>query len=110
MKRVLFVVATMLSSVAAADTSSALQLKTVDEVVERNDRAVQACGRSLGHHADTVAVLVTLQIDSDGHVAEASAANRSCESRCLERVAKRMTFPATGMPTRVAFPFLLNPR
>lgn len=85
-----------------------LSLEVVDSVIERNDALVQSCARS--RVRDTLAVLLDLEIDADGRVSGAEAIASSAEARCLERVARRLRFPASGTVTRVAFPFLLAPR
>lgn len=80
---------------ARADVET-LSMRAVDEVVERHDRAVQACGRGVGHRGDTVAVMVTLTVGADGRVADAQAGKHDRVGACLERVARKMVFPATG--------------
>lgn len=94
------------------EPSHALKVEAVDEVVEANDRLVQACNRN-AHRLDTLAVLMQLTIDGDGKVtaaeglAEGDGAKVPAEAACLARVAKRLKFPATGTITRVAYPFML---
>ena len=96
------------SGVARADAS--LTMKAVDEVVAQSDRAVQACGRGSLRRGETVAVMVLLTIDADGHVADAFAPTHTSTSTCLEKVARRMHFPATGDTTQIDFPFLVAAR
>jgi len=72
---------------ARADAAG-LTMRTVDEVVERNDRAIQACGRGVTHHGgDTVVVMVELTVDAAGHVGEwrrppARAPRAASSGRC----------------------------
>jgi hypothetical protein len=111
----------LILSIAAAATLTApalagahevrpLTLEAVDQVVESHDREVQACGRRTGR--DTLAVLMRIEIGPDGRVArvQPSATGAQAESRCLERVAKRLQFPATGVSSHVEYPFMLVPR
>ncbi len=111
MRRMLIAVAALvgLTGTAIAEDVRPLKLEAVDQVVEKNDRAVQACSR--GARRDTLAVLMHLEIDPEGHVLSAgSAAEKApAEASCLSRVVRRMKFPATGTVSHVEFPFLIAP-
>jgi hypothetical protein len=99
-----------LTGTAVADDVRPLKLEAVDHVVEKHDRAVQACAK--GGHRDTKAVLMHLEIDAEGHVltAASSADKAPAEASCLARLVRRMKFPATGTVSHVEFPFLLVPQ
>lgn len=91
-------------------------VEAVDQVVEANDRAVQACNRN-PRRLETLAVLMTLTIDADGSVSAVEAMPQDsdngkapAEAACLARVAKKMRFPAAGVPSKVAYPFMLVSR
>ena len=102
--------AAALSGVAAADELRPLKLEVVDQVIEQSDRAVQACGTRARVH-DTLAVIMRLEIDGSGRVLSAEPSGKaSAETTCLARVAKRLKFPATGLPSHVEYPFLLTPQ
>lgn len=110
MKRLLMVGAVGLGLGGVAHGEAALSMKTVEEVVEHHDRAVQACGRAALHKGETLAVMVLLTIDGDGNVADAFAPTHTATSACLEKVARRMQFPATGDTTTIDYPFVLTRR
>jgi hypothetical protein len=103
----LFVVG--LCGVCAAEEVRPLRLEVVDEVIEKADRAVQRCSRLGG--GDSRAVLLRLEIGADGKVLDViQPEQRSAESQCLARVARTLSFPATGTTSHVAYPFVLTPR
>jgi hypothetical protein len=112
MKRLLVVGSMVLGLVGggAARGDESLTMKKVDEVVEQNDRAVQACGRANLRKGETLAVMVLLTIDGDGHVADAFAPTHTATSVCIERVARRLQFPAAGDTTQITYPFLVTRR
>ena len=97
------------------ETARPLKLEVVDQVVEANDHAVQACNRN-AHRLDTLAVMMSLTIDGDGRVTEAAGvpvaenAKLPPEAACLARVARRFKFPATGTVSHVAYPFMIVSR
>lgn len=98
----------VLLAAPAARADSSLTLRAVDEVIEHNDRAVQACGRGLDlRRGDAAAVMIVLTIDADGHVADAFAPSRSRTAACLEKVARKIQFPAPGSEIQLNFPFML---
>jgi hypothetical protein len=96
---------------AAAEEVRPLKLEAVDEVIEHNDRAVQACARG-ARVRDTLAVLMHLEIDGDGRVitVEPSSGKPTPEAACLQRVARKLHFPSTGTISRVDYPFMLLPQ
>ena len=97
------------SSLARAEEPRPLRLEAVDQVIEQNDRAVQACGRHL--RGDTLAVMLRLEIAGDGHVTAAESVTKpTAEAQCLMRVAKKLVFPASGSVSRVEYPFMLLPQ
>jgi hypothetical protein len=90
-----------------------VSLEEVDKVVEASNRAVQACNKN-ARRLDTLAVLMTLTIEPDGHVSAAEAVAQDQEggklppeTACLQRVARRLKFPASGTLSRVQYPFML---
>jgi hypothetical protein len=96
--------------IAVAEEGQPLKLEAVDQVIEQSDRAVQACGRG-ARNKDVRAINLRLEIDAEGHVVAADVAGKpSSESQCLQRVAKRLHFPATGTVTHVEYPFMLVPQ
>jgi hypothetical protein len=99
------------SGLAAADELRPLKLEAVDQVIEQNDRAVQACARA-ARGRDTLAVILHLEIDGEGKVISALPASEkiSPESACLSRVARKLHFPSTGTVSRVDYPFMLAPQ
>ena len=82
-------------------------IHAVDKVVTEHERDVRACARHL-ERRDTVAIHVLLTIDPSGHVSDAFAPTVSRAATCLERVARKLSFPAPEMETQVAYPFLLT--
>lgn len=91
-----------------------LKIEAVDEVVEANDRAVQACSRNL-RRADTLAVLMQLTIDGEGAVQAAvpvvaDGERAPAEATCLAKVARKLRFPATGTLSQVQYPFMIVSR
>jgi hypothetical protein len=97
-----------LASTARAD--GPLKLEKIDEVVEQHDRLVQSCHRGAGRK-NTLAVLMHFEIDPAGEVLWARPVdNNSAEAQCLARVTKKLHFPAAGVATRVAYPFMLMPQ
>ena len=111
MKRLIVAVFALctLPTVAAADETRPLKMEVVDQVIEENDRAVQACGRAGGGgRRDTLAVLVRLEIDGEGRVQSAAPTKATAEAMCLVRVARRIHFPSTGMASKIEYPFMLN--
>jgi len=83
-------------------------METIDQVIEQHDRAVQSCHRGSGRR-NILAVQLVLDIDAAGVVVSASPVDKpSSESQCLARLAKRLHFPATGVMTRIAYPFMLR--
>lgn len=124
MRRWMLIVSMLLCRIALADDGAEppwkllasvkpVPMEAVDQVVEANDRAVQACNRN-PHRSDTLAVLMTLTIDGDGKVTAVEAAPQDqdggkapIEAVCLSRVAKKLKFPAAGVVSRVAYPFML---
>ena len=127
MRRWMLIASMLLCRVALADDGAEppfkllasvkpVSMEAVDQVVEANDRAVQACNRN-PRRADTLAVLMTLTIDGDGKVSAVEAVPQDqdngkapAEAACLARVAKKMKFPAAGVPSKVAYPFMLLSR
>lgn len=97
--------------VAAAEEVRPLKLEAVDQVIEQNDRAVQACARGARLH-DTLAVLMHLEIDGDGKVVavEPSSSKAGPEVACLQRLARKLRFPSTGTVSHVEYPFMLAPQ
>jgi hypothetical protein len=82
-------------------------MEVIDQVIEKSDRAVKACGRGSGH--DLLAVQLMLEIDAQGVVVAASPVDKpSSTTQCLARIAKRLHFPATGVSTKIAYPFMLR--
>jgi hypothetical protein len=105
MKRTLLALA--LLGTAFAEEGRPLRMEVVDQVIEKNDRAVQACGRGNGH--DLLAVQLMLEIDAQGMVVAAAPVDKaSSTTHCLARIAKRLHFPATGVSTKIAYPFMLR--
>jgi hypothetical protein len=103
--------AILLGGLGAARADDGLPMTVVDQVVDQNDRAVQACGRALARRGDeTVAILVALTVDERGRVSDAAATTRSRAGTCLERVARALVFPAPGAVHHLTFPFMLVPR
>ena len=97
-----------LCSVAAAEEGR-LRMEAIDQVIEKSDHAVQSCHRT--SRRDTRAVLLRLEIDAAGAVVAAQPVDKpSGEAACLQRVARHLHFPATGVTTRVEYPFMLLPR
>jgi hypothetical protein len=91
---------------ASAEEGRPLSMEIIDRVIERQDRAVQACKRSA--RRDTLAVQLHIEIDAAGKVAVVQPIDKAnAESQCLARVARRLSFPATGVTTRVNYPFML---
>lgn len=86
-----------------------LKLETFDSIVERNDRSVQACGKTLGR-GGTRAVTLRIVIDERGQVTGADPTSASREGECLSKVVRTMHFPATGVVSKLEYPFLLLPR
>jgi hypothetical protein len=99
----------LLSGSTALADGDGLTMHAVDQVVERYDREIQACNRGGSRH-DTVVVMVELTVDEAGHVGSASSSSRTPIAACLEKVARKMVFPATGINARLALPFMLTPR
>ena len=99
------------SAIAKAEDARPLRLETVDQVVERNDRTVQACGKTLVR-GGTRAVTLRLTIDERGQVtgADAMAKEPSREAECLTRAVRTLHFPATGVVSKLEYPFLLLPK
>lgn len=97
--------------VGRTDEIRPLKLETVDQIVESHERHVQACGRTLGR-GGTRAVTLKLTIDEQGQVTSADSAEKSPskEASCLSRVVRSLRFPATGVVSRLEYPFLLLPR
>jgi len=93
---------------AVADEARPLKLEAVDQVIEKNDRYVQACARKL--RGDTLAVLVRLEIDSSGKVLAAEPVDATPEGQCLSKVARRIKFPASGAVSKLDYPFMLAPQ
>ena len=94
-----------LAGTAFAEEGRPLKMETIDEVIERADRSVQACHG--GARRATLAVLMQLEIDAEGHVVAADPVHRgSPQASCLQRVARRLRFPSTGVTTRVEYPFM----
>jgi hypothetical protein len=112
MVRSLIAVAALMgmTSTAIAEDLRPLKLEAVDQVVEKHDRAVQACAR--GGHKDTKAILLHLEISPDGHVLTAASSSEKApaEAACLSRLVRKMKFPSTGTVSHVEFPFLLVPQ
>jgi hypothetical protein len=109
MKPIFAAAALFVAVPAFAEEARPLKLEAVDQVIEQNDRLVQTCGRKL--RGDTLAVLVHLEIDADGRVTTADpAAKPTNESQCLQKVAKRFKFPATGTVSKLDYPFMLAPQ
>src|SRR5262245_40475132 len=101
-----FVLAALATS-AAAEEGRPLTMEAIDRVIESVDRSVQACSAGGGRRAAR-AVLMRLEIDADGRVTAAQPAEKpSRETECLARVARRLTFPSTGVTTNVHYPFML---
>ncbi len=98
----------MLTGSAALADGDGLTMHAVDQVVERYDRAIQSCNRGGSRH-DTVVVMVELTVDEAGHVGSAESTSRSPAASCLEKVARKMIFPATGTSAHLALPFMLTP-
>ena len=93
-----------------------VSMEDVDQVVEANDRAVQACNRN-ARRLDTLAVLVSMTIDPDGKVSAVEASTEDqdngkapAEAACLASVAKKLKFPATGTVVARAYPFMIVSR
>ncbi len=99
------------AAVGHAEDARPLRLETVDQVVERNERTVQACGKTLGR-GGTRAVTLRLTIDERGAVtsADPTAKEPSREAECLTRAVRTLRFPATGVVSRLEYPFLLLPK
>ncbi len=98
-----------MGGVAAAEELRPLRMEAVDQVIERADRAVQSCGRGRGH--DTLAIILKLEIDADGKVVGAEAAGKITPAvACLQKVARKLQFPATGTSSHVEYPFMLAPQ
>ena len=96
----------LFAPVASADS---LTIEEVNAVVDRADPAIQSCRRALDHKTgDEVAVVVKMTIDGSGHVTAAEAPGRV--GACLEKVARRLQFPASGQSANFAFPFVIVPR
>jgi hypothetical protein len=95
-----------MSGICAAEEVRPLTLEQVEQVVEKNDRAVQACAR--GRH-DTMAVLLRLEIEADGRVSSAAPTMEKppAETGCVMRVAKKLRFPESGTHSRIDYPFML---
>jgi len=91
---------------AAAEEVRPLTLEQVEQVVEKSDRAVQACAR--GRH-DTMAVLLRLEIEADGRVSSVQPTQDKppAETGCVVRVAKKLRFPESGTHSRIDYPFML---
>jgi hypothetical protein len=96
--------------VAAADEIRPLKLEAVDAVIEKNDRAVQACQK--GARRDPHAVILKMEIDAEGAVTFVAAAmpKPDAEAQCLSKLAKRLKFPSTGTHSHVEYPFMLMPK
>jgi hypothetical protein len=106
MKRLLLGALLAMTGLASAEEGRPLTMETIDRVIERQDRAVQQCRRS--GRRDTLAVQLRLEIDAGGQVTLVQPVDKaSVESQCLGRVARRLHFPATGVTTRVDYPFML---
>jgi hypothetical protein len=127
MRRWMLIVSMLLCRVALADDGveppwkllasvKPVSMEVVDQVVEANDRAVQACNRN-SRRLDTLAVLMTLSIDADGKVTGVEAVPQDqdngkapAEAACLSRVVKKLKFPAAGIASKLAYPFMLVSR
>ena len=113
MKRLLiasFSLARLIEGAAGAEEGRPLKMETIDHVIEQHDHAVQACHRSGSRH-DTMAVQMMLDIDAAGAVSAAQPVDKTTsEAQCLARVAKKLHFPATGVETKIAYPFMLTPQ
>ena len=95
-----------LAGLGRADEVRPLKLEAVDQVIEKSDRAIQSCGHG---HRDTHAVLMRLDIDSDGRVINAAVTGKmNAEAACVARVARKLHFPATGTDSHVEYPFMLS--
>ncbi len=108
MKRTLLgLAATFACGTALAEEGRPLRMEVIDQVIERSDRAVQSCGRGSGH--DLLAVQLMLEIDAAGLVVAAAPVDKATSTtQCLARVARRLHFPATGVSTKIAYPFMLR--
>jgi hypothetical protein len=110
MQRLMLVALLGFGGAALAEEGRPLSMETVDHVIEQHDRAVQGCHRGSNRH-DTLAVQLILDIDPSGAVANVAPADKSTtESQCLARLAKKLHFPATGVETKIAYPFMLMPQ
>ena len=100
----------MMGGLALAEEGRPLSMETVDRVIEQHDRAIQACHHGGGHRG-TLAVQLVLEIDAAGIVTLAQPVDKpSAETQCLTRLARRLKFPATGVTTKIAYPFMLLTR
>ena len=110
MKRLMLIAFLGLGGAALAEEGRPLSMETIDHVIEQHDRAVQSCHHGSNRH-DTLAVQLLLDIDPAGAVSSALPADKSTsEAQCLARLAKKFHFPATGVETRIAYPFMLMPQ
>ena len=98
-----------MGGVAAAEELRPLRMEAVDQVIEHADRAVQSCGHGRAH--DTLAIILKLDIDADGKVVGAEPAGKITPAvQCLQRVARKLQFPATGTLSHFEYPFMLVPQ
>ena len=101
------ILALALCGTAIAQEGRPLSMEVIDQVIEKSDRAIQSCHHGSGH--DLMAVQLMLEIDAQGMVVEASPLDKaSSTTQCLARVAKKLHFPATGVSTKIAYPFMLR--